>query len=112
MGGTHRVLPPHIFVSCIILAASTTMLIYYCIQFVRFAKADNEERRIQNLNQTVKKMLEHQQRDKGPTIIDITDYIHVSSTTPTDTYIDELSNKSLIYMDDIKMWIKVNKESN
>jgi hypothetical protein len=100
-----------IYVACVILAASGTVLTFYFIQFVRFVKSANEERRIQDLNKTVSNILKYQERDRSPTIIDITDYTELGPLPPTDAYIEEMSNKSLIYMDDIKMWVKINKRS-
>lgn len=104
----------HIFIICILFAAAATAIIIYFVEFLSFIRKQKRKEYVQNLNKTVEKILEHQNTDMSNVVIDITDYIELRPTVETvsDAYIEELANHQLIYMDDIKMWIKVNKGVN
>jgi sensor domain CHASE-containing protein len=104
----------HVFITCILLAASATAIIIYFVEFLSFMRKHKRKEYVQNLNKTVEKILEHQNTDMSNMVIDITDYIELRPKVEpaSDAYIEELANNQLIYMDDIKMWIKINKGAN
>jgi len=108
-----------ILVACIMLSVSLTILASYAIKFIQFIRENKQKERIQALNETVDRILEYKEVDMNPVVIDITDYQkaprhdycdmgpnieHIS-----DSYLEHLSDQNLVYMDDIKMWIKTNK---
>ena len=86
------------------------MLVYF-VSFLRFARKLNRERYIQDLNATVDNILKHKDTDMRNVVIDITDYTewHSGVEYPSDAYLDDLAGRRLVYMDDVKMWVKVNK---
>lgn len=108
-------LSPLQYLICILFAASATVLLHYGIQFIKFAKADNEAKRILKLNKTVDNILKYKERENDPIIIDVTDYqvvndegnvIDLSEDLPY-----ELSKLRLVYRKDLNAWIKVKTES-
>jgi|3_EtaG_2_1085321.scaffolds.fasta_scaffold26690_4 hypothetical protein len=100
-----------LFIACIMFSASMTILAFYFAEFLRFVKRSKREEYVQNLNRTVEKIFEYKQTDMSNVVIDITDYQEIRPNIEhiSDAYLEELANNSLIYMDDVKMWIKVNK---
>ncbi len=108
-----------LFVACVALSISLTILLTYFISFVKFVRKSKNEAYIQNLNDTVDKILEYKNTDMSNVVIDITDYqetfrsdycdLGTNIEQVSDSYLEHLSDQNLIYMDDIKMWIKTNK---
>lgn len=102
-----------LWVAYILLALSLTILSIYAIAFLRFLKKSNREQYIQDLNTTVDNILKYKKNNKDMSniVIDITDYNDIGPNIEhmSDSYLDDLASRSLIYMDDVKMWIKVNK---
>ena len=108
-----------LFVACVALSISLTILLTYFISFIKFVRKSKNDEYIQNLNETVDKILEYKNTDMNTVVIDITDYQehprqdycdlgpkieHIS-----DSYLEHLSDQNLIFMDDVKMWVKTNK---
>ena len=108
-----------ILVACIILSASLTILALYVIKFIQFVRENKRKEYIQNLNQTVDKILEYKNTDMSNVVIDITDYqehprqdycdLGPNIEHISDSYLEHLSDQNLVFMDDIKMWVKINK---
>ena len=121
-----------IFTVCVIV------IFIYFIDFIKFVRKNNdqEEEYIQNLNETIQKMLSHKIRDRSTTIVDIDEYQEAkkkkppmvykkdkrkpsndysdlkpnNSVTSSDVYIEEMLSRHLLYMDHLKMWINTEKD--
>jgi len=122
-----------IFTVCVLV------IFIYFIDFIKFVRKNNdkEEEYIQNLNETIQKMLSHKKRDRATTIVDIDDYQEVKKkkkppvvhkkakkkpsndysdlkpnnpVTSSDVYIEEMLSRHLLYMEHLKMWINTKKD--
>lgn len=107
-----------IFVLCIVLSVSLTILLTYFIDFIKFVRKSNRDNYIQNLNKTVDKILEYKNVDLSTVVIDITDYqdkrnnycdLRPNIDHVSDSYLEHIADQNLIYMKDIKMWVKQDK---
>ena len=100
-------LPVSVILLCVALATSLTVIGVYVISFFKFVHKDNKERREQELNETVDRILKHKEMAKHPQVIDITDYMeHPPVYTERDALLDDLSSRSLTYADALGLWIK------
>ena len=120
-----------IFTVCVIV------IFIYFIDFIKFVRKNNdkEEEYIQNLNETIQKMLSHKIRDRSTMVVDIDDYQEVKKKTPavykkvkkkpsndysdlkpnnpnttSDVYIEEMLSRHLLYTEHLKMWINTKKD--
>ena len=101
---------------CILFATSATVLLHFLMKFVNFARADNEEKRIIELNKTVDNILKYKEREKDPIIIDVTDYEVIYDDNNvinlSDDLIDELVKNRLVYREDLGAWVKIKRRIN
>jgi hypothetical protein len=96
-----------IILLCVALSLTLTIICAYTVDFVRFARRQNEEKRIQKLNETVTEILQRKEDMKNPKIIDITDYMeHPVPFSQRDAYIEEATSHSLMYHDYLGMWVR------
>jgi uncharacterized protein YxeA len=120
-----------IFTVCIIV------IFVYFIDFIKFVRKNNDSEKeyIQNLNETIQKMLSHRKKDISATVMNIDDYQEVKKKPPinykktkkkrsndysdlkpnnpnttSDVYIEEMLSRHLLYMEHLKMWINTKKD--
>ena len=120
-----------IFTVCVFI------IFVYFIDFIKFVRKNNDSEKeyIQNLNETIQKMLSHKKKDMSATVMDIDDYQEVKKKTPvvykkdkkkpsndysdlkpnnsvtsSDVYIEEMLSRHLLYMEHLKMWINTKKD--
>jgi len=112
-----------IFVLCVVLSLSMSILLLYLADFIKFVKEKREEERIQTLNETVDRILQYKNVDMNNIVIelkdtdykthydnvyDISDYNDLRPMVPhevNDAYIDDLAARELVYSHNMRMWI-------
>ena len=102
------------------------VIFVYFIDFIKFVRKNNDSEKeyIQNLNETIQKMLSHKIRDRSATVMNIDDYQEAKKkpsndysdlkpnnpNTTSDVYIEEMLSRDLLYMEHLKMWINTKKD--